>query len=245
MAVQYGFPERLCEPMQVTRRHYYLLHLLLHSHHPHLHLTCSISHPSAGGGGELRARGAARRVRLVRGVVLLLDSGDGELGRVRRGVPEADGERRGRSRRGPWLYQVRRRPLPLPRGTRSTVHLHLHPARRDGRYTSRPPPCVAAAADMLRRAQARLVPDGARHVADALAEPHAALLPPPAAVFGKDLWPDDAGNRNTGGDKVQATNCTSSTAGWTRGATSPSLVHEHDRRRRDGMRGCAHCCATW
>ena len=54
MAVQYGFPERLCEPMQVTRRSSHHDRLIRHDRHLHL-TTSSSSLPAGGGGGELRA----------------------------------------------------------------------------------------------------------------------------------------------------------------------------------------------
>ena len=42
-------------------------------------------------------------------------------------------------------------------------------------------------------------------------------------VFGRDLWPDvDAGNKNTGGDKLQMTNLYFVNGGMDLGATSPS-----------------------
>ena len=62
-------------------------------------------------------------------------------------------------------------------------------------------------------------------------------------VFGKDLWPDvDAGNRNTGGDKVQATNLY-----FVNGGMDPwrhvSVTGAHDAVAAGVMEceGCAHC----
>ena len=103
---------------------------------------------------------------------------------------------------------------------RRHLHLHLHLHLRVEPPGVSDPACSTAAAPPRRLpaspshlqtcSEPRLVPDGARHVADALAEPHAALLPPPLAarrLRAGPVGPDvDAGNKNTGGDKLQATN---------------------------------------
>ena len=167
MAVQYGFPERLCEPMQVTAATATTSSTSSSQPPPppphHLLLL-----PAGGGGGELGARGAARRVASYAASSSRLWRRGARLSMGRRTCGRRRAERR--SRRG--LGCTRHAPAPAPPPQ--------PPPRPASDPRVRPPPRVdPASCPPFRRARARLVPDRARHLADALAEPHAALLPPP------------------------------------------------------------------
>ena len=126
MAVQYGFPERLCEPMQVTRRHYYL-HLLLHSHHPPS-TSPPPSLPSAGGGGgelEPEALLDAFASYAASSFYSTLETGSSaEYGEAYLRQTASGEEKSARA----WLYQARRPAPPRPTTTTTTTTPPPRPA---------------------------------------------------------------------------------------------------------------------